>query len=148
MFLEYWHNEAATADAFTDDGWLRTGDIGYLDDDGFLFIADRLKDMIISGGENIYSAEVELAIASIPGVSGVAVIGVPHERWGEVPHAVVILAPGHRLDPDDMVAYLSSRLARYKVPKTLEIVDELPRTASGKVQKQHLRARYDSQTRD
>lgn len=148
VFREYWQNDAATREAFTEDGWLRTGDIGYLDGDGFLYIADRLKDMIISGGENIYSAEVELAIATIPGVKGVAVIGVPHERWGEVPHAVVTLADGHQLDPEQMVAYLSSRLARYKVPKTLEVVDELPRTASGKVQKQQLRDRYDSQSSD
>ncbi|TPX00846.1 p-hydroxycinnamoyl-CoA synthetase, partial [Schumannella luteola] len=105
-------------------------------------ISDRVKDMIISGGENIYSSEVELAIAAIPGVTGVAVIGVPHERWGEVPHAVVTLAAGATLDPEELVAQLSTRLARYKTPRTLEIVDELPRTASGKVQKHVLRERY------
>ena len=146
VFLEYWGNDEATREAFVDDGWLRTGDIGYVDDDGFLFVVDRAKDMIISGGENIYSAEVELAIAAIPGVTGVAVIAIPHERWGEVPHAVVTMAPGHDLDPEEMVAHLSARMARYKVPKTLEVVDELPRTASGKVQKSVLRARYDAQS--
>ncbi|MFC5502469.1 long-chain fatty acid--CoA ligase [Lysinimonas soli] len=146
VFLEYWENAPATAEAFTDDRWLRTGDVGYVDDDGFLYIVDRSKDMIISGGENVYSAEVEQAIAAIPGVTGVAVIGVPHERWGEVPHAVITLAPGQSLDPGEMVAHLSSRLARYKVPKTIEIVDELPRTASGKVRKAVLRERYDSES--
>ena len=142
VFLEYWGNEAASRDAFVDGRWMRTGDIGFADDDGFLHIVDRAKDMIISGGENIYSAEVEQAIATIPGVTGVAVIGVPDERWGEVPHAVVTLAPGHSLDPEELVSYLSGRLARYKVPKSLEVVDELPRTASGKVVKSRLRERY------
>ena len=145
IFSGYWGLEAASREAFTEDGWLRTGDVGRIDDLGFLFIEDRLKDMIISGGENIYSAEVELAIAAIEGVTGVAVIGVPHERWGEVPHAVVTLAADCSLDPEDMVALLSTRLARYKVPRTLEIVDELPRTASGKVRKQVLRERYADQ---
>ena len=146
VFLEYWGNDEATRQAFVGDRWLRTGDVGYVDEDGFLFIVDRAKDMIISGGENIYSAEVEQAIASIPGVTGVAVIGVPHDRWGEVPHAVITVAPGQSLDPEEMVAHLSTRLARYKVPKTLEVVDELPRTASGKVQKGVLRERYDTQS--
>jgi len=146
IFVGYWDDADATRDAFTDDGWLRTGDVGSVDDAGFLYISDRVKDMIISGGENIYSVEVELAIATIPGVTGAAVIGVPHDRWGEVPHAVVTLAPGATLDPEEMVAFLSSRLARYKVPRTLEIVEELPRTASGKIQKHVLRARYAAQT--
>jgi fatty-acyl-CoA synthase len=145
VFSGYWGLEGASREAFTEDGWLRTGDVGRVDDQGFLFIEDRLKDMIISGGENIYSAEVELAIAAIDGVTGVAVIGVPHERWGEVPHAVVTLAADCTLDPEDMVAQLSTRLARYKVPRTLEVVDELPRTASGKVRKQVLRERYSAQ---
>jgi len=139
IFLEYWGRPDATAEAFTEDGWLRTGDIGYADEDGFITIADRVKDMIISGGENIYSAEVEIVIAQLPGVTGVAVIGVPDERWGEVPHAIVTLAEGASLDVETLVAHCSERLARYKVPKTLEIVDELPRTASGKVQKALLR---------
>jgi fatty-acyl-CoA synthase len=139
VFSGYWNNPDATAAAFTDDGWLRTGDIGIADEHGFLTIVDRAKDMIISGGENVYSAEVEQAIMTIEGVTGVAVIGVPHERWGEVPHAVVTLAPGRTLDPEELVARLSTLLARYKVPRTLEVVAELPRTASGKVRKQELR---------
>ncbi|GAA2749389.1 acyl-CoA synthetase [Amnibacterium kyonggiense] len=141
VFAGYWRNPAATAAAFTDDGWLRTGDVGVADQDGFLTIADRVKDMIISGGENVYSAEVEQAIMTIEGVTGVAVLGMPHERWGEVPHAVVTLAPGRTLDPEELVARLSVLLARYKVPRTLEVVDDLPRTASGKVRKEELRRR-------
>ena len=142
VFLGYWGDPESGRDAWTDDGWLRTGDVGYLDDDGFLFIVDRLKDLIISGGENIYSAEVEQAILAIDGVTGAAVIGVPHERWGEVPHAVVTLAIGADLDPETMVALLAERLAKYKVPRTLEVIDELPRTASGKVRKNELREAY------
>ncbi|MEP6843670.1 MAG: long-chain fatty acid--CoA ligase [Pseudolysinimonas sp.] len=141
LFSGYWNLPEASREAFTDDGWLRTGDIGNADDAGFLYISDRLKDMIISGGENIYSAEVEQAIMTIEGVTGVAVVGVPHEKWGEVPHALVTLAPGRDLDPDEMVAHLSARLARYKVPRSLEVVDEFPRTASGKVRKNLLRDR-------
>jgi len=139
VFLEYWGRPEATAEAFTEDGWLRTGDVGFADADGFVTIADRVKDMIISGGENIYSAEVEIVIAQLPGVTGVAVIGVPDERWGEVPHAIVTLADGASLTAAELEAHCSARLARYKVPKTLEIVAELPRTASGKVQKALLR---------
>ncbi|PWJ54357.1 fatty-acyl-CoA synthase [Quadrisphaera granulorum] len=142
-FLEYWGNPSATADARTRDGWLRTGDVGLLDEDGFLVIADRIKDMIISGAENVYPAEVENALMALPGVTGAAVIGLPHERWGEVPHAVVTLAPGAELTSEAMVERLSVSLARYKVPRTLEVVAELPRTASGKVPKRLLRQRYD-----
>lgn len=138
VFAGYRGNEQATQDAFTADGWFKTGDIGVADADGFLTIVDRVKDMIISGGENIYSVEVEQAIAGIEGVTGVAVIGVPHERWGEVPHAVVTLADGATLTTERMVDFLATRLARYKVPRSLDIVDELPRTASGKVRKRIL----------
>ena len=142
VFLGYWQREEATSEAFTADGWFRTGDVGTADEDGFLTITDRLKDMIISGGENVYSAEVEHAIAEIEGVTGVAVIGVPDPRWGEVPHAVITLAPARTLTAEELVARLRGRLAGYKIPRTLTIVDELPRTASGKVQKQALRDRY------
>nr|WP_255480332.1 long-chain fatty acid--CoA ligase [Quadrisphaera sp. RL12-1S] len=142
-FLEYWGDPAATAAARTPDGWLRTGDVGLLDQDGFLVIADRIKDMIISGGENVYPAEVENALLTIPGVTGAAVIGLADERWGEVPHAVVTLAPGVSLDAEAVVERLSLSLARYKVPRTLDVVDELPRTASGKVPKRLLRQRYE-----
>jgi fatty-acyl-CoA synthase len=142
VFLGYHGLPEATAAAFTADGWFRSGDLGYLDDDGYLFIADRLKDMIISGGENIYPAEVESLIAEIGGISGVAVIGVPDERWGEVPWAVVTLRDDVEVTTASVRAHLDGVLARYKLPKNVVVVEELPRTASGKVRKPDLRARF------
>jgi fatty-acyl-CoA synthase len=136
----YHSDEAASAGAFTADGWFRSGDVGYLDDDGFLFVSDRVKDMIISGGENIYPAEVEDLILTLDAVTGVAVVGVPDERWGEVPWAVVTLREGESLTLDDVVAVLNGRIARYKIPKHLLVIDALPRTASGKVKKIDVRA--------
>ncbi len=133
----YWQRPAA--DSFADEGWFRSGDLGYLDDDGFLFISDRLKDMIISGGENIYPAEIERIILEIEAVQGVAVIGAPDERWGEVPHAYVEIRPGHTLDDSAVRRHLVGRLARYKIPKSVVVVAELPRTASGKIRKGNLR---------
>jgi fatty-acyl-CoA synthase len=128
--------------AFTADGWFRSGDLGYLDADGYLHISDRLKDMIISGGENIYPAEVENLISDIDGVSGVAVIGVPDEQWGEVPWAIVTVREEASVDTASVRAQLDGKLARYKLPKNVIIVDELPRTASGKVRKADLRTRF------
>ena len=142
VFPRYHGNPDATAAAFTADGWFRTGDLGYLDPDGYLYIADRLKDMIISGGENIYPAEVENLISDIEGVTGVAVIGIPDDRWGEVPWAVVTVRDDAPVDTDMVRAHLEGRLARYKMPKHVVVVDELPRTASGKVRKADLRARF------
>jgi fatty-acyl-CoA synthase len=142
VFLGYHGQPDATAAAFTDDGWFRSGDLGYLDADGYLYIADRLKDMIISGGENIYPAEVENLIADIEGISGVAVVGVPDERWGEVPWAVVTLREGAEVDTEIVRAHLDGLLARYKLPKNVVVVEDLPRTASGKVRKADLRERY------
>jgi len=139
VIREYWHRPEETAASFTTDGWFRTGDVGYLDDDGFLYISDRIKDMIISGGENIYSAEVEEAVMQLADVKSVAVIGVSDQTWGEVPHAVIVLVEGAELDPERFRAHMVERLARYKVPKSYQIVDELPRTSSGKIQKQSLR---------
>jgi fatty-acyl-CoA synthase len=139
----YWNRPDANEDAFTSDGWFRTGDIGLVDEQGFLTIVDRVKDMIISGGENVYSAEVEQAIGSLPGVTGVAVLGRADDRWGEVPHAVVSLAPGVELDVENMVDSLRGQLAGYKIPRTLEIVEQFPRTASGKIQKVQLRRQLD-----
>ncbi|MEZ3161574.1 o-succinylbenzoate--CoA ligase [Microbacterium sp. BWT-B31] len=132
----------ATAAAFTADGWFRSGDLGYLDSDGYLYISDRLKDMIISGGENIYPAEVENVISDLDGISGVAVIGVPDDQWGEVPWAIVTLRDGASVTTDQVRAHLDGKLARYKLPKNVVVVDELPRTASGKVRKADLRARF------
>jgi fatty-acyl-CoA synthase len=109
------------------------------DEQGFLYIADRLKDMIISGGENVYSAEVEQAIMELEEIEAAAVIGVPDEKWGEVPHAVITLAPGSEFDEQRMRSHLEARLARYKIPKSFAVAEELPRTASGKVRKNELR---------
>ncbi|HEX6366998.1 MAG TPA: AMP-binding protein, partial [Agromyces sp.] len=142
VFPGYHANADATAAAFTGDGWFRSGDLGYLDSDGYLYVADRLKDMIISGGENIYPAEVENLISDIEGVTGVAVIGIPDDRWGEVPWAVVTVRDDAPVDTDMVRAHLEGRLARYKMPKHVVVVDELPRTASGKVRKADLRARF------
>ncbi|MEO8528247.1 MAG: long-chain fatty acid--CoA ligase [Pseudolysinimonas sp.] len=138
----YHGNPEATAEALTPDGWFRSGDLGSLDDDGYLFVADRLKDMIISGGENIYPAEVEDLILGLPDVTGVAVIGIPDDRWGETPWAIVTLRPGTELSTDELAAHLDGRIARYKIPKNVVVVDELPRTASGKVRKVDLRERF------
>ena len=145
VFPGYHGLPEATASAFAEDGWFRSGDLGYLDEDGYLFISDRLKDMIISGGENIYPAEIEDHLNSIEGVTGAAVIGIPDEQWGEVPWAVLTVAAGTdpaQVNTDAVRAALDGRLARYKLPKRVVVVDELPRTASGKVRKAELRARY------
>ncbi len=137
VIREYW-NRPDAADSF-DGEWFHSGDLGYLDEDGYLFVADRIKDMIISGGENIYPAEVEAAILELPEVAAVAVIGVPDEKWGEVPHAVVVPREGREVTARTIEEHLAGRLARYKVPKTLSVVDEMPRTASGKIRKNVLR---------
>ncbi|MCY1214210.1 Long-chain-fatty-acid--CoA ligase FadD13 [compost metagenome] len=136
---EYWNRPDATADSYTADGWFKSGDMGYKDGEGFVFISDRLKDMIISGGENIYPAEVEQAITELEAVGSVAVIGVPDEKWGEVPRAVVLLREGAQLSEEQLRAHLDGRLARYKIPKSVVFVDEMPRTASGKIRKADLR---------
>ncbi|WP_175988773.1 acyl-CoA synthetase [Microbacterium tenebrionis] len=139
VITEYWQRPDATAAGIV-DGWFHSGDLGYVDEDGYIYISDRLKDMIISGGENIYSAEVEGIIMELSEVDAVALIGVPDERWGEIPLAVVQLKPGASLADDAIAAHLTGRLAKYKIPKQVHFVDELPRTASGKVRKADLRA--------
>jgi fatty-acyl-CoA synthase len=136
---EYWNRPAATSESYEPGGWFKSGDMGYKDDEGFVFVSDRLKDMIISGGENIYPAEVEQAITELDAVGSVAVIGVPDEKWGEVPRAVVLLREGAQLTESDLRAHLEGRLARYKIPKSVVFVDEMPRTASGKIRKNDLR---------
>ncbi|GAA1883808.1 long-chain fatty acid--CoA ligase [Paeniglutamicibacter psychrophenolicus] len=135
----YWNRPDATTESFLDGDWFKSGDMGYVDEQGFLYIADRLKDMIISGGENIYPAQVEQAIMELPAVDSVAVIGVPDEKWGEAVHAVIVAAPGQQISRDDVAAHLEGKLARYKIPRTIEVVDEMPRTASGKIRKTDLR---------
>lgn len=138
----YWNRPDATESAFAGGDWFRSGDMGYFDADGFLFISDRLKDMIISGGENIYPAEVEQIISELDAVSGVAVIGVADAKWGEVPKALITLREGFTLEPAEVAAHLDGRLARYKIPKTVEIVSDFPRTASGKIRKADLKRQY------
>ncbi|MFE1317361.1 long-chain fatty acid--CoA ligase [Kitasatospora phosalacinea] len=139
----YWGLPEATAQSFHGD-WFRSGDAARADADGYLTIADRIKDMYISGGENVYPAEVEEALLALPGVAECAVHGVPDAKWGEVGRAVVVPAPGTAPDPDALLAALAGRLAKYKLPRTLVLADELPRTASGKVLKHRLRARHGS----
>ncbi|MGD1108692.1 MAG: fatty-acid--CoA ligase FadD5 [Mycobacterium sp.] len=136
----YWNNPAATAEAFA-GGWFHSGDLVRMDDDGYVWVVDRKKDMIISGGENIYCAEVENVLAGHPGIVEVAVIGRTHEKWGEVPIAVAAVADA-ALRLDLLAEFLTERLARYKHPKALEIVDALPRNPAGKVLKTELRVRY------
>ena len=135
----YWNRPEANAESYSDGAWFRSGDMGHRDDEGFLFVSDRLKDMIISGGENIYPAEVEAVIGELEEVSSVAVIGVADDKWGEVPRAVVTLHKGAVLSQEQLRSYLEGRLARYKIPKSVVVVDEMPRTASGKIRKLELR---------
>jgi long-chain acyl-CoA synthetase len=138
----YWKLDEATRKTLDADGWLRTGDAGYLDADGYLFIHDRVKDMIISGGENIYPAEVESAVYGHPHVAEVAVIGVPDEKWGEAVKAVVAAKPGVTPDADDIIAFARTRIAHFKAPKSVDFVAALPRNASGKILRRELRAPY------
>ncbi|HVV36591.1 MAG TPA: fatty acid--CoA ligase [Acidimicrobiales bacterium] len=138
-----YHNlPEATAETLIADGWLRTGDAGYLDADGYVYIHDRVKDMIISGGENIYPAEIENALMSHPAIADVAVIGVPSERWGETPKAMVVAAPGATIDETEIIAFARERLAHYKCPTSVDVVDVLPRNPSGKILKRELRAPF------
>ena len=138
----YWRMQEATNAIIDPEGWLRTGDAGYLDEDGYLYIHDRLKDMIISGAENIYPTEVENAIYGHPHVAEVAVIGVPDDKWGEAVKAIIAPRPGVTPDPDDIIAFARARIAAFKVPKSIDFVDALPRNASGKVLRRKLRESY------
>jgi fatty-acyl-CoA synthase len=137
----YWHNPEATAAAFA-GGWFHSGDLVRQDDEGFLYVVDRTKDMIITGGENVYCAEVENALAAHPAIAELSVIGAPHERWGETPVAIAVLASGSELTIDELRDWGSDRLARYKLPTVLHVVTELPRNASGKVTKGALRSQF------
>jgi fatty-acyl-CoA synthase len=144
VMLGYWNRPDATAESM-DGEWFRSGDVAVVDDDGYVTIVDRMKDVIISGGENVYPAEVEDAIYSHPGVAECAVIGVPDERWGEVGRAIVVARPGESgaaLDERALIDHLNGRLARYKTPRSVVFVDRLPRSGAGKVLKEKLRATY------
>ena len=138
----YWKRPEATAEAIQ-NGWFSTGDAGYFDEEGFLYIHDRVKDMIVSGGENVYPAEVENAIFSHPDVADVAVIGVPDQRWGEAVKAVIVPKPGCAPSEEDIIAYTKDRIAGYKCPKSIDIhAEPLPRNPSGKVLRRQLRKPY------
>ncbi len=137
----YWNLEEATAEALA-GGWLHTGDAGRIDDEGYLYIQDRVKDMIVSGGENVYPREVENALFEHPAVADVAVLGVPDEQYGEAVKAIVVLAPGAEAGEDDLIAFCREQLASYKRPRSVDFVGELPRNASGKVLKKELREQY------
>ena len=142
VMLGYWRKPALTAETIV-DGWLRTGDAGYLDEQGFLYLVDRVKDMIISGGENVYSAEVENALAQHPAVEECAVIGVPDPRWGERVHAIVRLRVGHDSSPDDLTTHCAGLIANYKCPRSFSFrTDPLPLSGTGKIQKSELRREY------
>jgi acyl-CoA synthetase (AMP-forming)/AMP-acid ligase II len=138
----YWNNPDATKETIDADGWLRTGDAGYLDGDGYLYIHDRVKDMIISGGENVYPAEVENAIYAHPSVADVAVVGVPHEKWGEAVKACVVVKDGHELSETEVIAHAREHIAGYKCPKSVDFIEALPRNPSGKILRRELRAPY------
>jgi fatty-acyl-CoA synthase len=137
VFAGYWRDDAATRDAFTQDGWLRTGDVAERDDEGFFRIRGRLKDMYISGGENVYPAEVEAVLHEHPRVADAAVVGVPHERWGEVGLAFVV-ADG--VSGEELIDFCAARLARFKVPRSVRFVAEIPRSSLGKIRKDALTA--------
>jgi fatty-acyl-CoA synthase len=139
----YWNRPEATAEAFT-EGWLHTGDLARMDEDGDLYIVERKKDMYISGGENVYPAEVENTIFELPQVAEAAIIGVKDKTWGEVGRALVVLKPGQKLTEAEVLNFLKGRLAKYKVPKSVVFVDQLPRNAAGKVLKNVLKEKYPS----
>ncbi len=138
----YWNRPEATAEAIDAEGWFKSGDAGYFDADGYLYIHDRVKDMIVTGGENVYPAEVENALYSHPSVADAAVIGVPDDKWGEAVKAVVVLRPGFEPDAGAIIAHCRGLIAGYKVPKTVDFTDALPRNPSGKVLRRELRKSF------
>ena len=137
----YWRLPDATRRAIQGD-WFLTGDAGYLDDKGYLYIYDRVKDMIVSGGENIYPAEVESALFGHPAVADVAVIGVPDERWGEAVKAVVVKKPDAEVTAGELITWARERIAGYKLPKSVDFIEALPRNPTGKILKRELRKSY------
>ena len=140
--LGYWKLPEATASTVDADGWIATGDVGYFDEDGYVYMFDRAKDMIITGGENVYPAEVESAIYGHPDVLEVAVISIPDEKWGEAVKAVCVPKPGHTVDPASIIDWTRSRIAGFKVPKSVDVIDALPRNPSGKILRRALREPY------
>jgi acyl-CoA synthetase (AMP-forming)/AMP-acid ligase II len=141
MMRGYW-NKPEETEAALRGGWMHTGDGGYMNEHGYVFIVDRIKDMIITGGENVYSTEVENALAKHPAVAQVAVIGVPDENWGERVHAVVVLTPGATATPEELRDFCRDHIANYKLPRSITFVDALPISGAGKVLKRELRKQY------
>ena len=139
VFKGYWNDAEATRTALTDDGWLRTGDIAVVDDDGFLYLVDRAKDLIIVSGFNVYPAEVEEVLVEHPAIERCAVVGVPHPHSGEAVKAYVVVAAGQSIDEDEVIEWASDRLARYKCPEKVMFVDDLPEGMAGKVLRRALR---------
>jgi long-chain acyl-CoA synthetase len=143
MMPGYWNRPEETAKVLTPDGWYRTGDLASVDEGGYLFIVDRAKDMIVSGGENVYTTEVENALAGHPAVLELAVFGVPHDQWGEAVHAEVVLKPGHTATEPELIAHCRESIAGFKVPRTIAIRQEaLPKSGAGKILKRDIRAPY------
>ena len=140
--LGYWKLPEATASTMDADGWIATGDVGYFDEDGYVYMYDRAKDMIITGGENVYPAEVESAIYGHPDVLEVAVISIPDAKWGEAVKAVCVPKPGHTVDPDSVMNWARERVAGFKVPKSVDVIEALPRNPSGKILRRSLREPY------
>jgi long-chain acyl-CoA synthetase len=140
VFAGYWEDPEATAGALTDDGWLRTGDVAVVDDDGFLFLVDRVKDLIIVSGFNVYPAEVEEVLVRHKDVEQAAVIGVPHPHSGEAVKAYVVTSDGASVEEDELIQHCEAHLARYKCPQKVMFVDEIPQSATGKVLRKELRA--------
>jgi acyl-CoA synthetase (AMP-forming)/AMP-acid ligase II len=137
----YWNKLDATRKSIVED-WFASGDAGFFDEDGYLYIHDRVKDMIVSGGENIYPAEVENAIFGHPAVADVAVIGVPDPRWGEAVKAIIVRKPGAEVVPEEIIGFARERIAGYKLPKSVDFADALPRNPSGKILRRELRQPY------
>jgi acyl-CoA synthetase (AMP-forming)/AMP-acid ligase II len=135
----YWNKPQETADALR-GGWMHTGDAGWMDEAGYVFVVDRIKDMIITGGENVYSAEVENALCTHPSVAAAAVIGLPDDQWGERVHAVVVPAAGADVTADELIDHVRARIAGYKAPRGVTFIDALPLSGAGKVLKRELRA--------
>ena len=138
----YWNMPEETAASITPDGWFRSGDAGYLDEDGYLYIHDRVKDMIVSGGENVYPAEIENVLMAHPAVADAAVIGVPDDKWGETAKAIIVKVPGAEVAEDELIEYCRGQLARFKCPTSVDWTDALPRNPSGKILKKELREPY------
>jgi long-chain acyl-CoA synthetase len=142
IMLGYWNRPEETAHALV-DGWYRTGDVAYADSHGYLYIVDRAKDMIISGGENVYTTEVENALYANPAVLEAAAFGIPDEKWGEAVHAEVVLKPGHSITGDELISYARTLIAGYKVPRSINVrAEALPKSGAGKILKRDLRAPF------